>query len=69
LGPAGGLLNHEISSANKVLWKFLAEHAQMELRIVFSGEFEENSYEQIGTNDADADEYLRGWPDRMPPYS
>ena len=54
--------NYERTLLNKVLWKFLADHAHKELRIVFSGEYADNEYEQIDTVDVEAEEYVRGWP-------
>lgn len=54
--------NHEKEILNKVLWKFLAEHAHMELRVVFSGEFVDDDYEHISTHDIEAEEYVKDWP-------
>lgn len=54
--------NHDNPLLNKVLWKFLAEHAHMELRVVFSGEFRDDDYEHVSTHDVEAEEYVKGWP-------
>jgi hypothetical protein len=54
--------NHEDSLLNKVLWRFLAEHAHKELRIVFSGEYNEDEYDRISTSDFEAEEYVSDWP-------
>ena len=48
------LLNHEKKLLNKVLWKFLADHAHRDLRIVFSGEYNDDEYEHISTSDVEA---------------
>jgi|SRR6516162_10641800 hypothetical protein len=53
--------NHEEPLLNKVLWKFLAEHAHKELRIVFSGEFVEDEYEAAWTSDIEAENYVEDW--------
>jgi hypothetical protein len=65
-GPERGALNHEVPVLNKVLWKFLAEHAHKDLRIVFAGEFDEDEYELVGSGDEEVEiaEYLGAWPDR-----
>ena len=47
-----------------VLWKFLAEHAKKDLRVVFSGEFNEDEYLFVAYDELKAAEYLRGWPPR-----
>ena len=57
-----GLRNHEIPLLNRVLWKFLAEHAHKELRVVFDGEFVDDGYEYISTSDIEAEDYVRNWP-------
>ena len=54
--------NHENPLLNKVLWKFLADHAHMDLRIVFSGEYNDDEYQHISTSDVEAEEYVRNWP-------
>lgn len=54
--------NQEIPLLNRVLWKFLAEHAHKELRVVFDGEFIEDEYEYISTSDIEAEDYVRNWP-------
>lgn len=54
--------NHETPLLNKVLWKFLAEHAHKELRAVFSGEYNDDDYEHISTDDVEAEDYVRDWP-------
>lgn len=54
--------NHEDQLLNKVLWKFLAEHARKEIRVLFSGEFVDDEYEHMGTSDVEAEEYVRDWP-------
>ncbi len=54
--------NHETPLLCKVLWKFLAEHAHNELRVVFSGEFVDDEYEQIDTCDVEAEQYVKDWP-------
>jgi hypothetical protein len=51
--------NYEAPLLNKVLWKFLAEHAHQELRAVFSGEFVDDDYEHISTHDVEAEEYVK----------
>jgi len=56
--------NYENEMLNKVLWKFLAEHTHKELRIVFSGEVDDESFDRVGTDDVEADNYLRDWPQR-----
>src|SRR5215472_15018290 len=53
--------NHDNPLLNKVLWKFLSEHARKELRIVFSGEFIEDEFEAIWTSDIEAENYLKDW--------
>jgi hypothetical protein len=58
--------NHEVSLLNKVLWRFLADHAHKELRIVFSGEFVEDDYDATSTHDVEAEEYVKGWPPECP---
>jgi len=65
-GSAHGSLNHETPILNKVLWKFLAEHAHKEVRIVFAGEFDEDEYELVGSGDVEVEiaEYLGSWPSR-----
>ena len=57
-----GRNNHETVLLNKVLWKFLAEHAHKQLRVVFDGEYNDGEYEHIDTHDVEAGEYVRGWP-------
>jgi hypothetical protein len=54
--------NYEVPLLNKVLWKFLAEHAHKELGVVFSGEFVDDDYEHISTDDVEAEEYVKDWP-------
>ena len=62
-GYENGPLNHENSFVNKVLWKFLADHAHRKLKIVFSGECDEEAYETIlPVDDGEAREYIKGWP-------
>ena len=63
--PVPILLNHENPILNKVLWKFLAEHARKDLHIVFAGEFDEDEYERVGSGDDEVEiaEYLGAWPD------
>jgi len=63
-GPLGGSLNYNDQLLNMILWKFLAEHAHKDLRVVFSGEFDDDEYERIGSGDVESDEYLQGWPPR-----
>lgn len=63
-GPANGDPNHEDALLNRVLWKFLAEHARQELRIVFSGDFRQDDFEFIWTSDVEAENYVWGWPPR-----
>ncbi len=55
--------NHEDEVLNKILWKFLADNARKTFRVVFSGEFEEDDYEWVGSGDVETEEYLRGWPE------
>ena len=57
-----GLHNHQDELLNKVLWRFLAEHAHKSLRIVFSGEYTDDEYEHISTSDIEAEDYVRHWP-------
>ena len=45
-----------------MLWKFLADHAHKEIRILFSGEFIDDDYEHISTSDVEAEEYVKNWP-------
>ena len=54
--------NHQDPLLNKVLWRFLADHAHKDLRVVFSGEFVDDEYEHISTSDIEAEEYVRNWP-------
>ena len=54
--------NHEKKLLNKVLWKFLSEHAHRELRVVFAGEYDDREYDLIDTVDVEAEEYVAGWP-------
>ncbi len=54
--------NHERPLLNRVLWKFLAEHAHKELRIVFSGEYVEEDFDEIPALDVEAEEYVEVWP-------
>jgi hypothetical protein len=56
--------NHANLVLNKILWKFLAEHAKMELKVLFSGDFDEEEYEEVATgfDDVKTDLYLEGWP-------
>jgi len=54
--------NHDNPLLNKVVWKFLADHAHKELRVVFSGEFNEDEYDQIGSQDIETEEYIKEWP-------
>ena len=54
--------NFDDTLLNKVLWKFLAEHAHKELRVLFSGEFDDDEYEHISTWDVEAEEYVKNWP-------
>ena len=49
---------------NKVLWRFLAEHARKELRVAFSGEFNDDEYQHIGTSDIEGENYVKDWPPR-----
>jgi hypothetical protein len=56
--------NHEWPLLNKVLWKFPAYHAHLDMRVVFSGEFNEDEYERIGSDDFELEEYLGDWPVR-----
>jgi hypothetical protein len=54
--------NHEDPLLNRVLWRFLADHAHKELRVVFSGKFVDDEYEHISTSDIEAEEYIKDWP-------
>lgn len=54
--------NHDNPLLNRVLWRFLAEHAHRELRVVFSGEYDDDEYEHIRTSDIEAEDYVRDWP-------
>ena len=54
--------NHDDLLLNKVLWKFLAEHAHKDLRILFSGEYPDGDYERVSTWDIEAEDYVRDWP-------
>ncbi len=54
--------NYEDNLLNKVLWKFLADHAHRPLMIVFSGEYNDDEYDHIGTSDIEAEEYVMNWP-------
>lgn len=65
-GPSGGALNHEIEAVNKLLWRFLPEHAHKELRVVFSGEYEDEEFERVPGGELELEEYVRGWPARDP---
>ena len=62
-GPKDGIYNHEDPLSNKTLWKFLADNAHKELRVVFSGEFNEDEYEHIGSGDVETENYVHGWPE------
>jgi hypothetical protein len=61
-GGYDGPYNHEVQEDNRVLWKFLAENGRHGVRVVFSGEYDEDSYEQVGSDEVETAEYLRGWP-------
>jgi hypothetical protein len=61
-GPAEGPYNHEDIELAKVLWKFLSENGRGGVRVVFSGEYDEDEYERVGSGDVETEEYLRGWP-------
>jgi hypothetical protein len=56
--------NHDDPLLNKVLWRFLAEHARKELRVAFSGEFNDDEYQHIGTHDVEGENYVKDWPPR-----
>jgi hypothetical protein len=58
-----GPWNHERELLNMVLWKFLSDHARKDLRVVFSGDFDEDVYEEIGSEDFEMRAYLQGWPE------
>ena len=51
--------NHDVPLLNKVLWKFLAEHAHKELRVVFSGEYNDDEYVHLDTHESEAEEYVK----------
>lgn len=65
-GSSDGPWNHEIDSINKLLWKFLAEHAHKELRVVFSGEYDDDEFDRVAGDEVELEEYVRGWPARDP---
>lgn len=56
--------NHEDPILNKMLWKFLAEHAHKELRVVFDWEFKEHEYQRV-EGPGDIDEYVENWPPEL----
>ena len=65
-GPSGGVFNYEDPLLNKVLWKFLAEHANKELRVVADGDYNDDEYERVPTSDIEAELYVEGWPKVTP---
>jgi hypothetical protein len=63
-GWQGGPYNHEDPELNKLLWKFLADNGREGVRVVFSGEYDEDAYDRVGSGDVETSQYLEGWPER-----
>ena len=56
-----GTPNREL---NMVLWKFLADNAEKELRVVLADQYSNAVYSEVGagSDEPETTEYLRGWP-------
>lgn len=67
IGQEGDPVNSLNSTLNRVMWKFLADHAGHAIRVIVEGDagFDDiGDYKEIGGDEVTSisiDDYLRGW--------